>query len=181
MSLSLAQAYLEQAKADYSSYTIIRQTPKQPSSQWLHLLQMTLEKTAKAYLAASGDDFNRLRESHRAFGRFIRILPRNRGVRANLNMDAIQLQRHIKNLTPLVDNLERLVPSRENQGATAEYPWRNPHGGFYSPCLYGFNDIISGLDTARGRNLLRILERSLEDTAWHSAFGITSASDHTEN
>jgi hypothetical protein len=163
MSLPLAQAYLEQARADYSSYTIIRQTPQQSSSQWLHLLQMTLEKTAKAYLAASGDDFDRLRESHRAFGRFIRILPRNRGVRANLNMDATQLQRHIQNLKPLVDDLERLVPGRDNQGPTAEYPWRNPHGGFHSPCLYDFDDIISGLDTVRGRNLLRILERGLED------------------
>jgi len=37
MTLPLTQAFLEQAKADYTTYNIIRSHPNQPSSQWLHL------------------------------------------------------------------------------------------------------------------------------------------------
>ena len=173
MTLSLAQAYLEQAKADYSSYNIIRRAPQQPSSQWLHLLQMTLEKTAKAYLAAANNDFDQLRTSHRAFLRFIRQLPRNRIIRADLGMEAQALKSHIDSLEPLVDDIERLVPGRDNYGPNAEYPWQPPQGGFYTPCLYDFHSIVTTLNnTAIGRNLLRILERGLFEERWHAAFGI---------
>ena len=62
---------------------------------------MTLEKAAKAYLAAGGDDFDKLKESHRVFHRFIQMLPRNpnKRLRAELNMDPVALKAHIKNFT----------------------------------------------------------------------------------
>lgn len=41
---------------------------------------MALEKTAKAYLTASGESFDSLRKSHRAFGKFLGILTRSREV-----------------------------------------------------------------------------------------------------
>jgi hypothetical protein len=177
MSLSLAHAYLEQAKADYSSYNIVRRAPGQPSSQWLHLLQMSLEKTAKAYLAAANTDFDKLRTSHRAFLRFIRQLPRNREIRAHLDMDAQALKSHINSLAPLVHDIERLVPGRDNYGPNVEYPWQNPQDGFYSPCLYDFRNVVTVLNsTAIGRNLLRILERGLFEERWHAAFGIKPSS-----
>lgn len=180
MSLSLALAYLEQARADYVSYQVIRRTPQQPASQWLHLLQMALEKTAKAYLAAANVDFDQLRESHRVFRRFIHMLPRNRQVRASLSMNAVEFKQHMKSLEPLVDDIERLIPGRDNQGPTVEYPWRNPQGGFHSPCLYDFGNLVTTLNnTARGRNLLRILERALSDATWHVAFGIVASSAQT--
>jgi hypothetical protein len=178
MTLPLAQAYLEQAKADYRTYEIIRQAPGQPSSQWLHLLQMTLEKTAKAYLAAAHTDFDKLRESHRVFRRFVQMLPRNETVRTALGMSAETLREHIRNLATLIDAIEQLVPGKGNEGPTAEYPWRNPRGGFHSPCTYGFVDLVSAInDTARGRNLLRILERGLYEESWHAAFGIKDNRD----
>lgn len=179
MSVSLAQAYLEQAKADYATYEVIRNTPQQPSSQWLHLLQMALEKTAKAYLAAANPDFDQLRESHRVFRRFIHILPRNRQVQASLRMRPAALRQHMKSLELLVDDIERLIPGRNNQGPTIEYPWRNPLGGFHSPCLYDFGNVTSALNTARGRNLLRVLERGLSDVTWHAAFGIVASPTQT--
>jgi len=175
MTLPLAHAFLEQAKTDYSTFEIIRKISDQPSSQWLHLLQMTLEKAAKAYLAAGNENYDRLRESHRVFRRFARKLPHNKRVRDSLNMNAAELKQHIKNLETLIDDIERLVPGRDNYGPTAEYPWRNSQGGFYTPCQYGFEDIVSALNnSARGRNLLRILNRVLSDESWHIAFGITS-------
>ena len=172
MSLPLAQAYLEQAKADYSTYNIVRRIPEQPSSQWLHMLQMALEKTAKAYLAAANTDFDQLRTSHRAFLRFIRQLPKNRAIRAHLGMNAQVLKSHIDSLEPLIDDIERLVPGRDNYGPNAEYPWQTPQGDFHTPCLYDFQIIITTLNTTIGRNLLRILERGLFEERWHAAFGI---------
>jgi hypothetical protein len=164
MTLPLAQAYLEQAKTDYTTYDIIRQHPSQPSSQWLHLLQMTLEKAAKAYLAAANPDFDQLRGSHLAFRRFVRMLPRNKTAQETLNMSPEALREHVKNLEPLIAAIEQLVPGRGNEGPTAEYPWRNPNGGFHTPCLYDFGDIVPIIhETTRGRNLLRILQLCI----WH--------------
>ena len=176
MTLPLAQAFLEQAKTDYSTFETIRKIADQPPSQWLHLLQMVLEKTAKAYLAAgNNEDYETLRRSHRAFRRFTHTLPRNQGVRDSFNMNPHQLRQHIKNLETLIDEIEHLVPGQDNQGVTAEYPWPNPRGGFYTPCQYGYENIVSVLNnTARGRNLLVILTRGLTDERWHIAFGITS-------
>ena len=80
MNDSLAQAYIRQAKADFVCYKLLK-AGIQPASQWLHFLQMTLEKTGKAYLAAYGNNLEQLRRSHLAFGRFVRLLPRNRKIR----------------------------------------------------------------------------------------------------
>lgn len=70
MNYSLAQAYIQQADADFVCCKLLK-VSNQPASQWLHFLQMTLEKTGKAYLAAYGSDLDQLRKSHLAFGRFI--------------------------------------------------------------------------------------------------------------
>ena len=79
----LARAYLDQAKADFESYQLLKLS-HHPPSQWLHFLQMAMEKTGKAYLAAYGRDWSQLRQSHLAFGRFIRILPRHRFIRQEI-------------------------------------------------------------------------------------------------
>jgi hypothetical protein len=136
---------------------------------------MALEKTAKAYLAAgNNEDYETLRRSHRAFRRFTHILSRNREIPDSVNMTSHQLKQHIRNLETLIDEIERLVPGQDNQGVTAEYPWPNPRGGFYTPCQYGYDNLVSVLNTARGRSLLLILTRGLNDTRWHIAFGIIS-------
>jgi len=172
MSLSLSLAFLEQAKTDYSSYNVIRQNREQPSSQWLHLLQMTLEKTAKAYLSAGGAPYDQLRQSHSAFGRFIKVLPRNQAISAKLGGDAKVLRAKLRNVAPLVDEIERLVPRRGYDGPNAEYPWTNPHGEFRVPCRYDFESIVTQIDRPQGRNLLKILEEGLFNGVWHSSLGI---------
>ncbi len=73
MTYSPARAYIEQAKADFESYKLLK-IRGQPASQWLHFLQMATEKAGKAYLAAYGSDLEQLRRSHLAFVRFLRML-----------------------------------------------------------------------------------------------------------
>lgn len=133
MRYSLAQAYLEQAQADFGSYKLLK-ISNQPVSQCLHFLQMASEKAEKAYLAVYGSNSEQLRKSHLAFGRFIRIISGNK--------------------------------------PNAEYPWMLPDGDIRVPCNYDFKEIVSGLESVRGRNLLKILERAISDSQWHKAFRI---------
>jgi hypothetical protein len=175
MSLPLAQAFLEQARADFKTYEMIKTQAPYPCSQWLHLLQMTLEKTAKAYLApGTKDAFERLRQSHRSFGKFMQIVDKYTIVQTSLHMHSKRaLKDHIRALMPLVNSIEQIIPARENYGPTAEYPWRNPQGGFYSPCLYDFSEISREFeDNRHAQALLNIVIHALNNDEWHKTFGI---------
>ncbi len=170
MTYSLAQAYIEQAKADFESYKLLK-IRGQPASQWLHFLQMATEKTGKAYLAAYGSDLEQLRKSHLAFGRFLRILGRHRFVRQELKISTDQLKQHINQILLLADKIERLTPALSN-GPNAEYPWEISGGRLMVPCIYDFKDVLTDLESARGRNMLKLLERVINDKRWQAAFGI---------
>lgn len=170
MNYTLAQAYLEQAKADFESYTLLK-VSNQPSSQWLHLLQMTMEKTGKAYLAASGSNLEQLRKSHLAFGRFIRILNRNRLIQQEWKISSRQLKQHINQILSAADKIERLTPAL-SVGPNVEYPWSLPNGQICVPCTYDFEDVLTELESAKGRNLLKILEKAINNKRWQMAFRI---------
>jgi hypothetical protein len=170
MQYSLAHAYLKQAQADFESYTILK-VGKQPASQWLHCLQMAVEKTGKAYWASYGSDLEELRKSHLAFGKFIRTIERNRRVMKLWGFSKHQLQQHLKQLLPVIDSVERLAPALSH-GPNAEYPWRISNGRILVPCVYPFRNICSGLENAKGRSVLKILEQAIKNPYWHKAFGI---------
>jgi len=166
----LARAYLKQAQADFNSYETLL-LDEQPASQWLHCLQMSMEKTGKAYLATCGSSLTQLRKSHLAFGKFIRTLERNTRILQYWGYSKHQLHQHLKQLLPVIDSVERLAPALA-AGANAEYPWKLPDGKILIPCTYPFHTIRSDLESVKGRNVLKILERSLKDPYWHKAFGI---------
>lgn len=170
MYTSLARAYLKQAQSDFASYEILR-FEGQSASQWLHCLQMFMEKTGKAYLATSGSSLAQLRKSHMAFGKFIRALERNTRILRYWGYSKHQLRQHLKRLLPVIDSIERLAPALST-GKNAEYPWELPDGNILIPCTYPFHAIRSDLESMKGRNLLKILERALNDPYWHKAFGI---------
>ena len=135
---SLAQAYLEQAKADFRSYMTLKFN-NQPTSQWLHCLQMSMEKTGKAYLAAHGSDFEQLRKSHLAFGRFVRILERNRNIQKSWKISKSQLHQHLKQLLPLIDSIERLAPALST-GPNATDPVI--YGSNTNQCILKENEVV---------------------------------------
>jgi hypothetical protein len=170
MQYSLARAYLEQAQADFESYTMLK-VGKQSTSQWLHCLQMSMEKTGKAYWAAYGSDLEELRKSHLAFGKFIRTLDRNRIVMKFWGFSKHQLRQHLKQLLPVIDSIEHLAPALSH-GPNAEYPWRVSDGRILVPCTYPFRNIRSDLESAKGRSILKILEQAIRNPYWHKAFGI---------
>lgn len=170
MNDSLAQAYLRQAKADFVCYKLLK-VGSQPASQWLHFLQMASEKTGKAYLAAYGNSLEQLRRSHLAFGRFVRLLPRNRKIRKERKISPRQMKYHVDRILPLADKIERLAPALSD-GPNAEYPWKIPGGQLMTPCIYDFKDILADLESVRGRNFLKILDKAISSSYWHNAFGI---------
>ncbi len=106
-----------------------------------------------------------------AFGKFIRTLERNTRILHYWGYSKHQLHQHLKQLLPVIDSVERLAPALA-AGANAEYPWELPDGQIFVPCTYPFTRIRSDLDSAKGRNLLKILERSLRNPYWLKAFGI---------
>jgi len=170
MTNNLAQAYLQQASSDYKSYVLLKKH-KEPYSQWLHFLQMTMEKTGKAYMASYGSNIFQLRKSHLAFGRFLLILRRNRIIINELNLSILQLKQHIESLSPIVDKIERLAPALSN-GINAEYPWILTNEQYAVPCRYSFDDILCDLERPLGRNMLKLLKRALYNERWHKAFNI---------
>lgn len=71
----------------------------------------------------------------------------------------------------MADKIEHLAPALSD-GPNAEYPWQLPGGQLMMPCRYDFKDILGDLESVRGRNLLKILEKAISNNYWHHAFGI---------
>lgn len=170
MTMTVGRAYLAQAQTDFTSDAWLK-AAGQPCSQWLHFLQRALEKTGKAYLAASGSELPQLRQSHLAMGRFLRILARNTMIWQQWPLAPRQFQQHVGRLLPLVDAIERLTPALST-GPNVEYPWQLPDGRLVAPCQYGFHEVLTDLETVNGRNLLKIVERALHNPSWQTAFGM---------
>ena len=173
ISSSLAEAFLAQAQADYSTFELVREKAENPPSQWLHLLQMSVEKTGKAYLAAEGKGFDELKQSHLGFSKVLKLLPRNPAVQSLLEMPRAAVRSHVNALRPLASEVERLVPGKDNSGRNAEYPWKDPQGKFVVPAAHDFSELSNQLvRQQRGRQLLKLLRILLKEAKCHAAFGI---------
>ena len=172
MANDLAVAYRAQARSDYRVYRLLEaQTEPEYICHQLHYLQMALEKTAKAYLAASGESFDSLRKSHRAFSKFLGILTRSRDLPGLIGLSRPQLAAQLKSMRSHVNSIEQLVPGKEQFGRNTEYPWRD-NQGIQTPCAHRFDDIVGFLNRNPGRNFLKLLERALFDDKFAACMGI---------
>lgn len=116
-----SDGYLAQARADLEAAG--RLTGVVPSV-FAMLLQMALEKIAKAWLLRTGQiDLAGATSSHSAASRMVAILKRDRRRLATLgDGDAYAW----KDVLPLVQELERAHPQFAEGGAQLEYPWEQP-------------------------------------------------------
>lgn len=126
-----ANGYLQQARADLRAAEAL--AGAEPSVT-LMLLQMTLEKLAKAaLLRASWASLATVVSSHQGAVRLFRALTNRRDLCRRLGFS----QQAIKGrILPFVDQLERLQPSLAGRGPNLEYPWETPHGEVHWPAQH---------------------------------------------
>jgi hypothetical protein len=148
-------AFLEQARSDWETYSLIAKSHCAECHN-LHYLQMTTEKLGKAMLLKSGSGIQDVRQSHRAFVRFLQLSARTPRIRETLGMDYRQLKSHIDSILPLAERIERIVPGIDNFGPNPEYPWENPSGEIKVPASYSFPEMRE-LNSPDGRKLLGLI------------------------
>lgn len=146
-------AFLQQARSDWQAYHLIYQSPL-PVCHSLHALQMATEKLGKAALLAGGMTAHEVSKSHLAFTKFLRLASRNRNLRTEMGMTAVQLRKHFTSVLTIADEIEKLVPALSMGGVNAEYPWEEPTGNVQTPAAYRF-DLAEELSTPKGISLLK--------------------------
>lgn len=130
-------AYAVQACSDFEARDQLLRISKLPQCQQLHLLQMAMEKTAKAHLVEGGSEPASLRTSHAYIAKVIPVIVRHAlarmpGTNTGWVVDAVRtLARRIELLHPQVDNAGT-VPSN------CEYPWSDASGRVFAPAKYDF-------------------------------------------
>lgn len=123
-----ARGYLDQARADLAAAS----QPMDPSVRAM-LLQMSLEKIAKAALLKNGQWHpERAQSTHRGASHMMMQLLRKRVI-AKLSFPRKVVEYTIK---PMVDTLENLHPANREAGPCLEYPWLTPLDTVETPCTH---------------------------------------------
>jgi hypothetical protein len=158
---AFAQAFIDQARSDWSVRGLLAERKDAPICHELHYLQMACEKLAKAYrLRDTTSPVEELVSKHSGFAKFlvpfcIAVLKDEyRGKDAqlrNIISRARAIAREIEKLAPAIDCLA----APEN----AEYPWERD-GRVTAPCAYGFPS-LELLRQPGGRMFLNLVERAL--------------------
>lgn len=126
-----ATGYYKQALADMRGARVLQGA--EPSVLAM-LLQMVLEKLAKAALLRSGQiTVDHAKGTHRAASTLLFQLGRNKRACEQLGL-AIGTVRH--RLAPLVDRLEASQPALAGDGPCLEYPWETPSGEIRWPAQH---------------------------------------------
>lgn len=121
-----AAGYLAQARVDLAAAS-----QAVDASVRAMLLQMTMEKVAKAALLKSGQWSSiNSQTTHRGASHMMRLLlwPRF--------LDKLDYKREVVEhiLKPMVDELESLHPANSSSGPWLEYPWLTPTDAVAVPC-----------------------------------------------
>ena len=123
-----ARGYLDQARADLAAAA----QPMDPSVRVM-LLQMSLEKIAKAALLKNGQWLpEHAQRTHRGASHMMMQLLRRRVI-AKISF-AREVVEHV--IKPMVDALENLQPANRDAGPCLEYPWLTPLDAVETPCTH---------------------------------------------
>ena len=163
-------AYAKQARSDLQTRDVILQhSPRLPSCQELHYLQMCCEKICKAYLCWRGSDPKQLQSSHAYIAS---VLPQI--VRQHLARQSRQVQQSAHWVIPAVRRLARqielLAPSIDSDGSipsNCEYPWEDAAGRVFVPAEHNF--ALDLLHAPAGVFLLKTLQVVVEELSSDSA------------
>lgn len=171
----IALAFPGQARIDQRPCDALKAAKDLPACAWLHLLQMYWEKTAKAYLAASGTSWDDLK-SHAVTWKFLEALKRSGSLKTNIGISHQEMIAWIGQIQDLSAGVEALCPASAGEGRpNAEYPWlRTGAAGdveVLAPFKYGFDDLVSRLNSIEGRRFLKLVACAMEDPRWSRSFG----------
>lgn len=159
-----ALAYIKQGRSDFEIYQLLSSIPNIPICHLLHYLQMTGEKTAKAYRFRDTDtDEDRLTTEHVAFSRFMESFLKSPEIKQRYAGKHEQLQEVVKVARKLAREIEKLAPAvdRETSPANAEYPWPDD-GRVVVPCEFTYPNLTL-LTEHGGRTFLRLLHTAIFD------------------
>lgn len=138
MPLTWKEAYLKQAKSDYSIFKKLNEL-QVDFCQELHYLQMASEKLAKSLTCPF--DNTPPKKTHYALVGFIRTIKVIDFSKKFGQKNFVSYKNYIDSILPFADKIEKLHPSGEISRPNPEYPWEDNYGNVQSPIDYGFDDI----------------------------------------
>ena len=145
--------YLIQARSDWR---MVERLKDEPVCHRLLYLQMCTEKLAKAYF------WNRPDAAvlgHAAFSRFVRAISNNRLVAQHLGFaKTTHFREWIREVSGLVQEIERLAPALAEDGPNPEYPWPRL-SPLHAPVEQPSFTVWEHLRTPNGQNLWRMIEQ----------------------
>lgn len=149
-----ATGYYEQAVADMRAARVLQ---GQEPSVLAMLLQMVLEKLAKAALLRSGQlTIEKAKGSHSAASTLIHVIGNNKRTCERLGLVPATVR---KLLAPVVDQLERAHPALSPGGPYLEYPWETPSGNIQWPAAHLEVAGRFGPKSVEGQRLFDLTER----------------------
>jgi hypothetical protein len=156
--LNQREAFLAQARSDFAVCEHLRAQDLAPC-HWMHYLQMTTEKLAKAVRLspAGGATF---KHSHVAFSKLSAILRRQTVLAPTLHMETNSYREFIDQTSALRAGIEQLAPDVAGGRPNAEYPWEaRDHSGqlrWWAPCDWTF-PIEAEMRSPQGHALLKLI------------------------
>jgi len=169
-----ARAYAEQARADYNAYVASGEAaqPALAEHHRLQLLQMALEKLAKAFLYHAEPD---ARYSHHVVLSAINRL-RSHAVAEAAGMNLVSFRRALDAAKPIFLQIEAASPSvgfdgrgltreESERTANAEYPWQadpNNPASWIAPASYPFAVVKALRRDSRSVTAVRLLDRLIQ-------------------
>ncbi len=156
-----ARGYAKQALSDLRVYELLLSKSADKCHR-LHFLQMTAEKTRKAYLATkSGMNVKR---THACVERHLPIIARNFYTVINDNNQLPNWEKSV--ISRLSREIELLAPACDDNNSrrdNSEYPWEDAQGNVCIPCAYNFPNLN---DESRVIvRLIRLIRKALETYA----------------
>lgn len=156
-----AAAFFAQAESDWPCYQQLSEKLSLPACHALHALQMTLEKLGKALRLAEGSlGPGDVARSHLGLAKYLQAARFDHELASFLGMTRGQFAAACRQMTPLVERLERLHPQLAS-GPNVEYPWARPDGRVVAPARFSFGE-INLLRTPSGGKLLNFSTRVFE-------------------
>jgi hypothetical protein len=161
------RAFAKQSRADFDSWKSLNASsaPRFPYCHKLHFLQMACEKICKAYLFRSGSAIENLISSHAYTAKNLLLILRNQ-VERKTNRPLSKYSRKFHEIKLLAREIELLSPAVDDHHKrpdNCEYPWELSSGVIRIPCEYEFPNLSSLNDNPGGRELLKLIEISIQE------------------
>jgi hypothetical protein len=148
--------FLVQARTNFVVFELLRKQGDLPACHALHYLQMATEMLGKAHAWKHGA----VKNTHRAFVKFLRSLSANRQAQKKLGYERRNenWEHTIRKSVPLAERVEDLAPALTPDGPNPEYPWPR-NAPETAPAEHTFDIWLKLQETSEGRQFLNLTRR----------------------